>query len=278
METAIGVAQRRVCEHLHLDLSSLWQWMPGSRHDMRFDARLPARGLPLPEKANAEELFPWFRRQTLDLGRSCAFPHSRSCHGGARDRATYIVKHSKRMMTMRKWTTFGTALILALAASGASAQPAALTHTIEAYFMGASMSGTTGAGPVSAEVDLTSSKIFENLQFGAMADYRGEAPKWAVAADVVYMGLGATGTGDGGRATAEADMDEWLVEATGSFRLTPAFEVVGGARYTSLKTSIELRRTQGTNRRARAPTGSTRSSARGSPSRSRRRSRSRSAG
>lgn len=147
---------------------------------------------------------------------------------------------------MRKQTTFIPVLILALAAPVASAQSTALTHTVEAYFMGASMTGTAGAGPVTGDVNLTSSKIFENLQFGAMADYRGETPKWAIAADVVYMGLGATGTGDGGRATAEVDMDEWLVEATGSWRITPAFEVVGGARYTSLDTAIELRRSQGT--------------------------------
>ena len=142
---------------------------------------------------------------------------------------------------MRKLTIFIPTLVLALAAPMASAQSTGLTHTVEAYFMGASMTGTAGAGPVTGDVNLTSSKIFENLQFGAMANYRGEAPKWAVAADVVYMGLGATGTGDGGRVTAEVDMDEWLVEATGSYRFTPVFEVVGGARYTSLSTKIELR-------------------------------------
>jgi hypothetical protein len=154
-------------------------------------------------------------------------------------------------MTMRKWTTFGTALILALVASGASAQPAGLTHTIEAYFMGAGMSGTAGVGPVTGEIEMPASDVLSNLQFGVLADYRGEAPKWAVTADVVYMGLGATGTGDGGRATAEVDMDEWLVEATGSYRFSPVFEVVGGARYTSLKTAIELR----------GPTGATSTSA-----------------
>lgn len=143
---------------------------------------------------------------------------------------------------MRNQAIFIPTFVLALAAPVASAQPAAITHTVEAYFMGASMTGTAGAGPVTGDVNLTSSKIFENLQFGAMADYRGEAPKWALTADVVYMGLGATGTGDGGRATAEVDMDEWLVEATGSWRFSPVFEVVGGARYTSLKTAIELRK------------------------------------
>jgi hypothetical protein len=150
------------------------------------------------------------------------------------------------MMTMRNWTTFATALILSLAASTASAQSSGFTHTVEGYFMGASMSGTTGAGPVTGTIDVSPSDIFENLQFGAMADYRGEAPKWAVTADVVYMGLGGTGTGDGGRATAETDMDEWMVEATGSYRFSPVFEAVGGARYTSLSTKIELRTSQGT--------------------------------
>jgi hypothetical protein len=149
-------------------------------------------------------------------------------------------------MTMCKWTTYFTALTLVFAATTASAQSSEFKHTLEAYFMGASMTGTTGAGPVTGEVNLTSSKIFENLQFGMMADYRGEAPKWAVTADVIYMGLGATGTGDHGRATADVDVDEWLVEATGSYRFSPVFEAVGGARYTSLKTAIELRRAQGT--------------------------------
>lgn len=147
---------------------------------------------------------------------------------------------------MRKRTTFTPVLILALAAPVASAQSTALTHTVEAYFMGAAMSGTTGAGTLTGEVDMPASDVLANLQFGALADYRGEAPKWAITADVVYMGLGATGTGDGGRATAEVDMDEWLVEATASWRVSPAFEVVGGARYASLKTAIELRRPQGT--------------------------------
>ncbi len=147
---------------------------------------------------------------------------------------------------MRKRTTLIPVLLLGLASPVASGQSTAFTHTVEAYFMGAAMSGTTGAGPLTGEVDLPASDVLANLQLGALADYRGEAPKWAITADVVYMGLGATGTSDGGRATAEVDMDEWLVEATASWRVSPSFEVVGGARYTSLETAIELRRPQGT--------------------------------
>jgi PAS domain S-box-containing protein len=89
VETAIGVAQRRVCEHLHLDLSSLWQWMPGSRYDMRLTHDYRPGGLPLPEKANAEEIFPWIRRETVDLGRDCFFSAPEELPpAAARDRAT----------------------------------------------------------------------------------------------------------------------------------------------------------------------------------------------
>ncbi len=147
---------------------------------------------------------------------------------------------------MRSFTKCGTALFFALAAPVASAQSTGFQHTVEGYFMAASMSGTTGAGPATGAVDVSPSDIFENLQFGAMANYRGEAPGWAVMADVIYMGLGGTGTGEGGRATAEVDADEWIVEATGGWRLSPVLEAVGGIRYTSLSTKIELRSPLGT--------------------------------
>lgn len=146
---------------------------------------------------------------------------------------------------MRPCLTLIAASILALYAPDAPAQQSSFRHTLGAYFMGAAMSGTTGSGPVTTEIDIPASDVLENLQFGALFDYRGEAPKWAVSADVIYMGLGGTGTGDRGRVTAEVDVDEWLVEGTGSYRFTPVFEAVGGLRYTSLSTQIELRTSQG---------------------------------
>ena len=107
------------------------------------------------------------------------------------------------------------------------------------------MSGTAGAGPVTGEIDLNAEQLLENLQMAFLLGYRGEAPKWAVMADVVYMGLGVTGTGESGHAVAELDVDQWLVEGTGSRRFSPVFEAFAGLRYTSLGLAVELRTDRG---------------------------------
>jgi hypothetical protein len=131
-------------------------------------------------------------------------------------------------------------LALALLSGRASAQSNTFQNTFEAYLMGASMSGTVGAGPISTEIDVPSSAIFENLKFGALLDYRGEAPTWAVVADVVYMNLGKAGTSDGGRVSVDVGAEEFIVDLVGAYRVSKAFEVLGGLRYTALSTTMTL--------------------------------------
>jgi PAS domain S-box-containing protein len=69
IDGAIEDAQRHVCECLGLDLSALWQWSvdaPGlltMTHIYR-----AAEGPPLPEPMNAQDYFPWCRRQ-LEQGK-----------------------------------------------------------------------------------------------------------------------------------------------------------------------------------------------------------------
>jgi hypothetical protein len=120
----------------------------------------------------------------------------------------------------------------------AAAQSDGFKSTLEAYLMGASMAGTVGAGPVSTAIDVPSSTIFENLKFAALVDYRGEAPKWAVAADVVYMNLGKAGTSDGGRVAVDVGAEQYIVDLVGAYRISKSFEVIGGVRYTGLNTTI----------------------------------------
>ncbi len=130
--------------------------------------------------------------------------------------------------------------ISVFAAGGALAQSGGWTNTAELYFMGPAMSGTTGVGPVEAHIDLPADKVLDNLQFGALLNYRGEAPTWAVSGDVVFMGLGATRDGERGLLTAKVDADEWIVTAWGSWRVSPVFEVLGGVRFTSLTATVVL--------------------------------------
>ncbi len=66
VDAAIGTAQKRVCALFGLDLCSLWQWTPGSQRYLRLthDYR-PLGGPPLPERADAQEMFPWSLREVL---------------------------------------------------------------------------------------------------------------------------------------------------------------------------------------------------------------------
>ena len=125
-----------------------------------------------------------------------------------------------------------------LAAGGASAQSSDWKNTAEVYFLGGAMSGTAAAGPIEAEVSLSASQLIENLQFGAMLNYRGEAEKVAVTADVIFMGLGASR--ESTLQTTKVDVDEWIVQAHGSWRFTPAFEAIAGLRFTSVSGTTVL--------------------------------------
>ena len=65
-----------------------------------------------------------------------------------------------------------------------------------------------------------------------MLNYRGEAEKFAVTADVIFMGLGASR--ESTLQTTKVDVDEWIVQAHGSWRVTPVFEALAGLRFTSV--------------------------------------------
>jgi hypothetical protein len=126
----------------------------------------------------------------------------------------------------------------------AAAQSDGFNHSLELYLMGAKMSGTVGVGSLESEVDIPSSAIFENLKFAALADYRGESSEWAVLADVVYMNLGGTGTGSAELGSAEVSVEEFIVDLVGAYRISSSFEVLAGARYTALQTTVELTTSQ----------------------------------
>ena len=62
----IAEAQRRVCDALGLDVSSLWQWRPDNpeMHTLTHYYR-PLGGPPVPPTMNAQEFFPWCLRRVL---------------------------------------------------------------------------------------------------------------------------------------------------------------------------------------------------------------------
>jgi len=60
------------------------------------------------------------------------------------------------------------------------------------YLMGAAMNGVTTLRSVEVEVDVPSSQVFDNLQFGAMGIVTARKGDWGVATDLIWMALGKT--------------------------------------------------------------------------------------
>ena len=67
VDREIEAAQRRVCECLELDLSSLWQWSAEDPYDLTLTHLYrPLGGPPIPERMDASSFFPWSQRQFLE--------------------------------------------------------------------------------------------------------------------------------------------------------------------------------------------------------------------
>jgi len=113
------------------------------------------------------------------------------------------------------------------------------------YVAAVGMTGRAGVGGVEADVDLSFSEIMDQLQAAGMIAYRAEKGDWAVFANAIFMGLGATKDLRFG-GTAEADFDETIFEVDGAWRFAKRWEVYGGARLVDIDASLELRPVTGT--------------------------------
>jgi len=78
VDREIEDAQRRVCGCLSIDLCTLWQWTDDTpRYLSMTHLYRPLGGPPLPERIDAEEMFPWCLRQ-LAAGKVVAVPSMES--------------------------------------------------------------------------------------------------------------------------------------------------------------------------------------------------------
>jgi hypothetical protein len=100
------------------------------------------------------------------------------------------------------------------------------------YAFAAGLDGEIGARRTDADVDVDFFDILENLEFAAMGKVRVGYDRWALTTDVLYLGLGASNN------IAVADLDQWMVEPTVSYRVNPYFEPLAGVRYNSLSTTV----------------------------------------
>jgi hypothetical protein len=133
-----------------------------------------------------------------------------------------------------------TVLVLTLAAgiAPAAAQPASddWDVAIAPYLMGAAMSGTTTVRGLEADVDVSASGIFSNLQFGAMGMFAARKGNWGVGGDVIWMALGTTVR------EISVDFNQGGFVFYGLRRLGAAADLTFGLRVNTLQGELDFKR------------------------------------
>lgn len=102
------------------------------------------------------------------------------------------------------------------------------------YLMGASIGGTTTVRGREAEVDISASDVFSNLQFGAMGLVVARKGEWGVGGDAIWAALGATAE----RPPANVDFDQGLFAFYGLRRLNDLADLTAGLRVNVLRGQI----------------------------------------
>lgn len=134
------------------------------------------------------------------------------------------------------------AALAVLAAGPAMAGDDGWQHTVVLYGVGASIDGTTGIGGIEADVDVGFSDLLDNLEFGAMAAYRGERGPWAVLADLIYMRLEQrkNGIGPAGGTRATVDADQVIVELSGAYAYNDRWSTYAGLRLWTVDVDLQV--------------------------------------
>jgi hypothetical protein len=131
------------------------------------------------------------------------------------------------------------ALVGAALVATAPLHAAEWKQEIAPYMWGAGMSGTTMAGPVTADIDASFGDILDNLEMGFMGMYRASRDRLSITVDGIYMGLGGDGRGPAGYVKADVDMDQSALEVDVGYEVLERLTVFGGLRYNDLSVGIK---------------------------------------
>jgi hypothetical protein len=132
------------------------------------------------------------------------------------------------------WATV--VLILSGAGTPAAAQQVPSDKwevTVAPYFMGAAMSGTTAVRGREVDIEVSSSDIFSNLQFGAMGLVVARKGNWGVGGDAIWMALGTTVR------NTNVDFNQGAFAVYGLRRLGSAADLTLGMRVNTLQGQLE---------------------------------------
>ena len=112
--------------------------------------------------------------------------------------------------------------------------------TAAPYLLFPGMNGEIAMRGIPVEVDLSTSDIFENLDFGMMLYFEAANDKWALTFDALYMNLGSAGeTPLTGRA-ARVDLKQMAIDVKGMYRLMHWLEAGVGFRVNVIDGSLNV--------------------------------------
>src|SRR5262245_61171907 len=163
-----------------------------------------------------------------------------------------------RAMNRARAAVFGSALaVIATTARAADAAGDAWQFEVTPYIFGAGLRGTTGVGPVTADINSSFGDIMKHFDSGLMAAAEARKGPWSFAFDGVYFRLKDQGTrswqGPGGIGSATGDLEatvsQLVYQLAVGYRVmdTPAtkLDIIGAARFTRLDTDLDLVTTTG---------------------------------
>lgn len=153
-----------------------------------------------------------------------------------RQTGTELANRGRRLMR-RSLLACAVALVVAGTWTPAAAQSSDEWDVLVApYLMGAAMSGTTTVRGLEAEIEMSASDIFSNLQFGAMGLLVARKGDWGVGGDAIWMSLGTT------VAETNVDFNQGAFAVYGLRRLGPAADFTFGMRLNTLQADLKFKR------------------------------------
>jgi hypothetical protein len=132
--------------------------------------------------------------------------------------------------------------VVATASAQSAAPPSAassdeVTYVVAPYLIGAGMSGTVGVRQFDTTVDMSASDVLSHLKAGFMGFFAAKKNGWGFALDTIYSKLG-TEPVTKGPVTVEPAVSTGLYAFLVTRQITPAAELVFGARVTSATTTL----------------------------------------
>jgi hypothetical protein len=107
--------------------------------------------------------------------------------------------------------------------------------------MGAAIDGDASIGPLSVDVDMSISDVFDSLDMGGMAAYKIQNGTWSFTADATYMDLSSSRSTQQGVAGARLGTQQLTVMGTVGRRITPNLEALFSLAYFDVAGDVEVR-------------------------------------